>query len=152
ESTFIYDPATDKWTAAASKLRGDRSDEETWVKLPDGSILSYDVFASVTDRKFEAQRYIPSQDKWVDASQLDVLNPPAILTGPTQGSELGPAFLLPDKRVIFFGAKGNTAIYDPATDVWSAGPFEPKHLIDGVKTQLAATDNPGAMLPNGNVL
>src|SRR5262249_54463798 len=44
--TYIYDPATDTWTQAATKLRNDKSDEENWVLLPDGSILSYDCWAS----------------------------------------------------------------------------------------------------------
>src|SRR5438552_3013860 len=38
--TFIYNPATNSWRATTgTKLRTDASDEETWVKLPDGSIL-----------------------------------------------------------------------------------------------------------------
>src|SRR6266436_3002133 len=56
--TYVYHPATNTWRqTTGDKLRNDRSDEETWLKLPDGSVLSYDVFASETDAKFEAQRY-----------------------------------------------------------------------------------------------
>ena len=44
--TYVYNPTTNTWTATGTKLLNDRSDEETWVKLPDGSILSYDIFAS----------------------------------------------------------------------------------------------------------
>src|SRR5207244_45089 len=46
KQTYLYDPATNSWSQTSSKLRNDKSDEENWVKLPDGSILSYDIFAS----------------------------------------------------------------------------------------------------------
>jgi hypothetical protein len=122
-TTYLYNPAANSWTTTGSpKLRDDASDEESWVKLPDGSILSYDIFASESDGTFEGQRYIPSQDTWVDASNLDSTNPPSLLSSSAQGYELGPAFLLPDGQAIFFGANGNTAYYSPATDTWSAGP------------------------------
>src|SRR5262249_24027900 len=120
--TYVYHPATDTWRrTAGDKLRQDASDEESWIKLPDGSILSYDIFASEADGKCEAQRYIPSQDQWVDASILDPLNPPTLLTGSNRGAELGPGFLLPDGRVFLFGANGNSAYYLPVTNTWING-------------------------------
>jgi hypothetical protein len=184
-ATYIFDPAnptaTNAWTFAANKLTRsdgsvDQSDEETWVKLPDGSILTYDIYSSTGT--FHAERYVPSQNQWVDASNVDVTNPPSILTGGNQGSELGPAFLQPNGKVIYFGANGNTAIYNPATNTWSAGFAEPTRnltltrVVDvagnpaqGIPNQvhyqvseggspisLVATDNPGAMLPNGHIL
>jgi parallel beta-helix repeat protein len=179
-TTYRFDPAAaagSQWvTTAGAKLhnefggRTDRSDEESWVKLPDGSILSYDVFSSSASANFQAQRYIPASDTWVDASTLSATNPPSILeSNGAQGRELGPAFLQPDGKVIFFGANGNTAIYDPVADVWSAGPAEPQknltitvdskgnvNVTSGSSTDkptfLVATDNPGAMLPNGHIL
>ena len=134
-NTYIYDPATDKWTATADKLHSDGSDEETWLKLHDGSILSYDIDASIDDGKSEAQRYVPATNKWVDASYaLDATHPPSLLSdGPPaasgafaspnelQGEELGPAFLLPNGNAMFFGGNGHTAIYNPVTNLWSAG-------------------------------
>ncbi len=41
------------------------------------------------------------------------------------GAELGPGFLLPDGRVFYVGATTNTALYDPTTNTWSAGPTIP---------------------------
>ncbi len=38
---------------------------------------------------------------------------------------MGPAFLLPNGNAIFFGGNGHTAIYDPTTNLWSAGPNQP---------------------------
>jgi predicted outer membrane repeat protein len=130
--TYIYDPASNSWTFAANKLRNDRSDEETWVTLPDGSVLSYDVF-----HDGHAQRYIPAQNQWVDAG-----NVPVILSGSSE--ELGGAFRLPDGRVLFLGATGHTALYDLTTNSWTAGPDIPAGLV--------TDDAPGAMMPNGHVL
>jgi hypothetical protein len=130
--TYIYDPASNTWTFAANKLLNDRSDEETWVTLPDGSVLSYDVF-----HDGHAQRYFPAQNQWVDAG-----NVPVTLSGSSQ--EQGGAFRLPDGRVLFLGATGHTALYDPATNSWAAGPDIPAGLV--------TDDAPGAMMPNGHVL
>src|SRR4029078_3435924 len=71
--TYIYNPTTNSWIATGTKLRGDRSDEETWILLPDGSILSYDIFSSSSQGIGHAQRYVPSSGTWVDAGILPVL-------------------------------------------------------------------------------
>jgi hypothetical protein len=160
-TTFRFDPnapSGSQWTTTAgAKLHGDGSDEEAWVKLKDGSILSYDVFSSMSGT-FKAQRYIPSLDQWVDASTVDPTNPPSILSDPAtpdgsgnfngQGAEMGPGFLLSNGNVVYFGANGNSAYYNPATDRWTAGPLEP---VSGGNTWVG-TDDPGAVLPNGDVL
>lgn len=170
-TTYRFNPAApsgSQWTqTTGSKLRNDGSDEESWVKLPDGSILSYDIFGSYNSGVFHAQRYNPNTDSWVDASNVNPLNPPSILTGPNQGYELGPAFLQPDGNVIYFGANGNTAIYNPTTNLWSAGFAEPQKNLTitqnpgagtatvtagGPATYLVGTDDPGAVLPNGHIL
>jgi hypothetical protein len=150
--TYLYDPARDVWSSTGFKLGDDQSAEETWMKLPDGSILSYDIFASISDKRFEAQRYIPSTGRWVDASSRDANNPPSLLSTPDVGYELGPASLLPNGNAIFFGANGNTAIYSPSTDTWTAGPAEPTQTMNGRSTQLVMADAPGAMMPNGDIL
>src|SRR5204863_6701675 len=54
--TFIYDPAVNKYSGPYFKLRGDPSAEETWLTLPDGSILSYDIFSGGLPA--HAQRFI----------------------------------------------------------------------------------------------
>jgi hypothetical protein len=142
--TYLYDPATDSWSATGRKLRGDGSDEETWIKLPDGSILSYDIYASISSGIGHAQRYLPSQGQWVDAGTV-----PVPLSSAQNAYELGPAILLPDGRAFFLGATGNTAFYtlptnpsDPGS--WTAGPVIPNGLT--------TADAPAAMLPNGDVL
>jgi hypothetical protein len=146
--TYLYNPTTNTWTQTGSKLRNDASDEETWVKLPDGSILSYDVFSSISTGVFHAQRYVPSSGTWVDASNLDPSNPPHILSDNNEGDELGPGLLLPNGKVFLLGANGYTAYYDPVADLWSAGPVLPTNS----GTQLVAADAPAAMMANGDVL
>jgi hypothetical protein len=144
--TYIYDPAANTWSFAANKLRNDRSDEETWVKLPDDSILSYDIFASIETGVSTAQRYIPAQNQWVDAGVL-----PVQLSSWGIGAELGPALLLNDGRVFLAGANGNTALYTPSTNTWVAGP-QIVGTLNGRPVLFGADDAPGAVLPNGHVL
>jgi hypothetical protein len=136
---YIYNPGTNTWTAAANKLHSDSSAEESWVKLPDGSILTYDLSGNVTRA---AQRYVPSSNTWVAAGIVPVE------LGDNGGAnivnEIGGAFLLPDGRAFFLGATGNTAFYTPATNTWTAGPAIPGGDV--------TADAPGAMMPNGHVL
>src|SRR5262249_43849138 len=73
--TYVYSPTSNTWRqTSGDKLRNDRSDEENWALLPDGSILSYDIFASDAAQTFHAQRFVPSLDMWVDASNVDLAN------------------------------------------------------------------------------
>ena len=137
--TYIYNPTNNTWSTAGTKLRGDRSDEESWVLLPDGSILSYDVFSSISTGIGHAQRYVPATNTWVDTGVV-----PVALSSSALGFELGPAFLLPDGRVFQVGANSNTALYNPSSDTWAAGPTIPNAQ--------GADDAPGAELPNGHVI
>ncbi|MCE9562204.1 MAG: FG-GAP-like repeat-containing protein [Planctomycetes bacterium] len=138
--TYLYNPATNTWSQTGTKLRNDQSDEETWTLLADGSVLSYDIFASISDGTFgHAQRYIPATGKWVDAG-----NPPVDLSSNATGDEFGGALLLPDGRVLEIGATGKTAYYTPSTNSWTAGPTIPNGQ--------GADDAPAALLPNGHVL
>jgi hypothetical protein len=138
--TYIYNPNTDTWTqTTGSKLNNDQSDEETWVKLPDNSILSYSVFASITAKKGSAQRYVPSSDSWVATGPV-----PVLLSNAAVGEELGPGFLMPSGSVFQLGANGKTAFYNPTTNRWTAG-----FILPGKR---GADDAPGAMMPNGDIL
>lgn len=132
----IYDPATDTWTTAATKIRNARGDEESWVLLPDQSILTIEVFTGL-----HAQKYLPAEDRWVEAG-----SPPVNLIA---GSEIGAGLLLPDGRAFFIGATNKTALYTPPADphdpgTWAVGPQFPNNL--------GVWDGPAAMMPNGKVL
>ncbi len=137
--TFIYNPNTNAWTQTGTKMRSDQSDEEGWVTLPDHSVLSYDVFSSVSTGVPHAQRYIPATNTWVDAG-----NPPQQLSSASVGYEMGPGLLLPDGRVFFAGGTNATAYYTPSTNTWAAGPAMPNNTC--------MADAGAAVLPNGDIL
>ena len=88
-TTYIYIPTSNTWSQAATKLDNDASDEEAWVKLPDNSILSYDVFDNG-----QAQCYIPSQNQWVETGSVPV----SLSSSMCRVRSSGLAFLLPDCR------------------------------------------------------
>jgi hypothetical protein len=148
--TEIFNPIANTWSPGGTKVRNDQSDEEPWVKLANGDILTYDLFSSANDGKFEAELYNPSTNTWSDASQTNGTIP--ILSSGDQGFELGPALLLPDGRALFTGATGLTAFYDPSTNLWTQGPTMPSVMINGVLTQLTMGDAPGAVMPNGDLM
>jgi hypothetical protein len=150
--TYLYNPAMNAWTQTGAKLTRvqngqlitDQSDEETWLKLPDGSVLSYDIFASIGTGTFHAERYVPASNQWVDASNVDANHAPQLLSSGSLGDEMGGATLLPDGRAWFVGVNGHTAFYTPSTDTWAAGPDLPGGQM--------ADDAPLCMMPNGHVL
>lgn len=139
--TVIYDPVANAWSGAGTK--GDISSEETWTLLRDGSVLT--VECNPTYPK-ASQRYIPATGTWVDAGSTQV-----DLVAHAFSTEIGPAVLLEDGRVIAFRGTGHTAIYAPdhGAGVWSAGPDFPQ----GSDGQLMTVrDAPACLLPNGRVL
>ena len=138
--TYFYNPAADAWSQAASKLNNDQSDEEGWVELPNGDVLSYNVFASIDSGLSSAQYYNPSNNTWTATSTFSTL-----LSSSAYGAELGPGLLMPQNgNVIYLGGNNNTAIYNPTTNSWTAGPVIPN--------KMACDDAPGAVLPTGQII
>jgi len=141
----IYDPTTNTWSAAAAQPV--RTNEETWVLLHDHTILTVECFPP-----YRAQKYIIATDTWKDEGAV-----PVTLVDPVM-SEIGPAMLMYDGKVIFFGAAdsaghGKTAIYTPpshplGTGTWIAGPDIPKVGAD----TMVCNDCPASLTPNGHVL
>jgi ELWxxDGT repeat protein len=136
---YLYDPATDTWSQTGSKIHGDRNNEETWLLLPDGSVLSYDIFASPASGPGKAQRYVTSTGQWVDAGVV-----PVPLSGSSLGYELGGGSVLPDGRVMLIGANNNSVFYHPSTNTWTQGPSMPSGL--------GSDDAPCALLPDGHLV
>jgi hypothetical protein len=150
---FIYDVATNAWTKKAAKFYNDQSDEETWVKLPDGRVLTYDVFKSIQTGSGYAEIYDPATDTWMPVSPADgtasgVL---PVLSSVALGYELGGGLRLQDGRVYFIGANGHTALYTPSTNTWAAGP-DIIGKLNGNNALFGADDAPAAIMPNGHVL
>jgi hypothetical protein len=147
--TYLYTIATNSWSAPIPKVYNDRSDEETWVLLGDGRVLTYDIFRSSSTGGSYAEVFDPSTNHWSSISPSDGSANGFIpqLSGPTTGSELGPFVRLHDGRVFGIGATGHTALYEPATNTWSAGP----DILDG-GVIWGACDAPAAVMPNGHVM
>jgi len=135
------------------------NDEEGWTLLPDGAVLTLEVWNSSATQT-PALMYTEAQQAWSSASSAP--DPLVLLTeGSTTYDEIGPAILRPDGTVFAAGATGMTAIYDTASGTWSAGPSFPtitetysagSCTISNVTEQLKAADAPAALLPDGNVL
>jgi|KBSMisStandDraft_5_1062788.scaffolds.fasta_scaffold82346_1 hypothetical protein len=154
---FAFDPKTDSWSELVSKNKRDFNAEEGWILLKDGSFLIVDVKAHP-----QSERYIPSTGEWVDAGStvVDLRGPQnccgrCIPYGPKDKcydppGETGASVLLPDGRVFATGSApenqstGHTAIYDPKTNSWTAGPDFPAGED--------AFDTGASTLPSGNVL
>ena len=138
--TAIFDPATGNWSAGGDKL--DLSSEESWVLLPDGSVVVAQAAAAPG-----AERYLPASNTWVAAGTV-----PVNLVE-TASREIGPGILLSDGRALFVGATNKTALYTPGADVattgtWAKGPDFPD--IGG--KPIGAKDAPGCLVPNGRAL
>jgi uncharacterized repeat protein (TIGR01451 family) len=145
--TYIYDPGTNAWSNGPTKLFGDSSDHESWTKLADGSILSYDV----NSNPGEAQRLDQTTMTWIDSGAVPV----SLEAGVSAYQDLGPGTLLPDETVFQLGRSSNTAIYTPSAipggmGAWAAGPVVPGGLEAGGSSPTGAST--AAMLPNGHVL
>lgn len=133
--TLIYNPASNTWSTGPTLFQVAYQDETSWVKLPDGSILTVDPFGSSTER------YIPSLNQWVS----DAVVPVALYSSLF---ELGPGLLLADGRAFYLGGSGHTAFYTPSgtssPGTWTAGPNIPNGL--------GINDAPAAMMINGKIL
>lgn len=62
---LIYDPASNSWSAAASKAV--RSNEESWVLLPDNTMVTAQCFAP-----YQSEKYIISSNTWKNEGPIPV--------------------------------------------------------------------------------
>jgi len=141
----IYNPVTNSWSPAASKATS--PNEETWILLPDDTILTVQCWAP-----YQTEKYIIASNTWKNEGAL-----PVPIVDPVM-HEIGPGMLTYDGKVIFFGAAnsgghGKTVVYSPSatpagTGTWTAGPDIPQL---GGQT-MVCNDCPGTLMPNGNVL
>lgn len=135
---MFYNPTTNNWSAAP--IAPLNHDEAQWVKLPDGSILFVGINST------NSCRYIPSTNTWV----ADATVPVSLYD--TYGEEAGAGLMLPNGKVIFFGATGHNAIYNPSgtssPGTWAVAADFP--TIGG--NLMAQDDAPAAMMTNGKIL
>lgn len=141
--TMIYDPVLNAYSAGPN-LQVNSQDEASWVKLPDGSILTIDPSSTTSER------YIPSMNKWI----ADASTPFNIYSADDTGAagEIGPAFLLPNGNAIFFGSSSTNLIYIPSGNnspgAWMQAANFP--IVD--TSAQGISDGPGCMMPNGKIL
>ncbi len=134
-TTIIFLPASNTWSNGPALVRGSDQDEASWVKLPDDSILTIDPYGQ------NSERYIPSQNQWVNDANL-----PVDLW--STNSEEGAGILLYTGQAFFLGGNGHTALYTPSgttsPGTWTTGPNIPNGF--------GAADAPAAVMVNGSVL
>jgi len=132
--TLIWN-TNNMWSVGPTLYRGDDQDEACWVKLPDDSVLTIDPFGQ------NCERYIPSQNKWINDASV-----PVTMYG--WGGEMGAGFLLPNGKVFYLGGTSHTAIYTPSggtgVGAWVAGPNIPNNY--------GVIDGPAAMMNNSKIL
>lgn len=135
------------WTATGDgKL--DIHDEESWVMLWDGTVLTVD--ANNVGDLTAAELYDPATGTWRPAGHtpIQICDTSPDPNDTTSSHEVGPNILRMDGTVLAIGGNGHNALYDPATTTWTSAPDFPM-VPEG---QLDTADGPAAVLPNGNVL
>jgi hypothetical protein len=151
-ATYLYNPATNTWSAGGPKNYGD-NDEQGWVLLNDGTIVTYDIEKSIAAGAGYAERYNPITNKWSSISPADGTAGGflPLLSSDAVGEEIGPLLRLQDGRIFVIGANGHTALYDPSINSWSQGP-DVLGTLGGNPFLYSADDAVAAILPNGHVI
>ncbi len=166
--TLVYSPTTGWWpnaiplanTGGANPSGWSCSQQEdTWVKLQDGSILTADppsppAQSGNPQTPQTSERFFPSQTQppgqWTSQAPLlfALYNSEF---GWSVGGETGPAFLLPTGNAVFIGGSPVMGIYGPVANAWSQRPIAPNGPATGA-APLGGFDSPGAITVNGRIL
>jgi hypothetical protein len=155
--TWFYDLKANSWTAGPTKAYPDRSDEEAWVKMPSGSVMTYDVFQSVSQNAGYAETWSPKTNAWTGRSPADgtATGTLPLLSSSAVGFEMGPTIKLrsPGHKgsVLFVGATGHTAVYTEGNRTWVQTPDLLDNL-NGTQVLFGSDDAPGAEVPSGHVI
>jgi hypothetical protein len=155
-------PPTWTVTTPAGKSADDLgyNNEEGWTLLPNGTVLTLEVWNTSELTSTPALVYSPSALAWNSAGTTP---DPLVLVskGGITYREVGPSLLRPDGTVFASGATGFNDIYNSNTNSWASGPPFPTVVDSGscpqgtytnVTEQYVAADAPAALLPDGNVL
>ncbi|HEV2302062.1 MAG TPA: hypothetical protein VGR91_10880, partial [Stellaceae bacterium] len=145
----LFDAATLSWSSTGAPLGDTYQDEQGYVLLPTGEVLTIDVWDPPN-----AEVYRPDAGVW-----SRIAAPPVALPDPCGLGEIGPALTRSDGTVVAFGGNTGcngqadpTAIYDAANRSWKRGPDVPAACGPGGTENCTLADAPAALLPNGNVL
>jgi Bacterial Ig-like domain (group 3) len=148
---FYFNESTLNFTTEANSTDGkfDDFDEEGWILLPNGNVLTVDAYTTNTNFKgTNSELYNPSTNKWATAGSTTVQLWDSNCRVGGGSYEVGPGVLMPNGTVFYTGASdcapGNIATYDLGTATWTAqSPFPNND---------AANDAPASIEPNGNVI
>lgn len=127
--------------------------EEGWTLLPDGEVLTLEIWNPNDTFQTPGLTYDPLTQSWNSAGTAP--NPLVLIkSGNTKYFEIGPATLRPNGTVFAEGATGFNDIYNIYAGTWTSGPTFPNIFdsLSNTREQLVAADAPAALLPDGNVL
>jgi alpha-tubulin suppressor-like RCC1 family protein len=153
----LFNATTLGWTTTSGPIY--YQNEQGYNLLPNGNILTVDIWSGTTTAPTTAEQYVPASGTWASAG-----NTPVSLVDPyvCANYEIGPAVLRADGSVVAFGGNTGcagassptdpTAIYNSVNGVWSAGPNLPAICGATGTTSCNLADAPAALLPNGNIL
>jgi N-acetylneuraminic acid mutarotase len=133
-SAELYDPRSDRWSAAADMSRA--STDQTATLLANGKVLVTSMVPD-TDRWYaSSELYDPAADSW---------SPAAPMSSPRSSYV---ATLLASGKVLVTGGGGRSAeLYDPVGDTWSAVEHMTEFRFSHTATLLAS----GTILVSGGV-
>lgn len=157
----LFDATTLGWTATGGPSNSysySYQDEQGYNLLPNGNVLTIDIWDNYPGNTTNAEQYVPSSGTWISAGKT-----PVSLADPAEcGSwEIGPAALRADGTLVAFGGNTGcisgqtadpTAIFDSSNGTWSAGPNVLAVCGSSATSSCTLADAPAALLPNGNVL
>ena len=151
----LLNAKTLKWTVIPGTGKNDPNDEEGWTLEPNGHLLTVDAWVPGATQLFS-----PGTQTWSFAGNTAPGGSPVNLFPVV---EIGPQVEMPGGNTFVVGAGTSqqepptpctdnaptqTALYNYRSATWTAGPEIP--AIGG--QEMASTDGPGSVLPNGNVL
>jgi Kelch motif len=141
------DPTTLSWTAMDPRPGGLTSDEESWVLMPDKTIVTPSCEAPPSTWTYH---FAASPPQWVKSTlQTSVVAP----ASDGDAGEIGPGLLRYDGTAFFLGGNEHSAIYSAsANPQWSNGPDLPDQTVSGQSFKIGIQDGPGAVMVNGNIL
>jgi len=145
---LLYNPGANVWTNTSMLAQGVTSQgEDTWTKLPDGSILTVD--GTLTGNPpHTSERYIPALNQWIADAKLPVSLWNIVQPPKGGGScEIGPGLLLPNGQAFYAGGNGWYGLYTPSGST-NAGSWAAYMITNG----LESADMPGSIMANGKVL
>lgn len=138
----LFNSTTKTWTATGTG-KADPNPEEGFTLLPNNKVLDVNTGTtnSVLGGSTNTEIFDPTTGSWTSAGST-----PSALDD--SDAEVGPASLMPSGVVFAEGATSSSALFNSATNTWSAGPQFP--IVNG--QQMNAKDACSAVLPNGSVL